>query len=179
MSESVERLKKISGPLLGLAPQEVEDPNELRARIALLLVDLSGTINEIKDKQESIRLTAVGAAEVAQKAHSQGQEILAKLQTIDETTTNTNGKVKVLRSEMDGAKPDLQTLMKERTDKILDEESARLRREGLWVLPKTIKAWVEGAWVKAIKPALVFLGSVSLAWPALRYLWEHRIFWGH
>jgi hypothetical protein len=98
---------------------------------------------------------------------------------IDTTTKETNGKVKKLRGEMDSVLPDRDTLMRERKNKIVDEEIARLRRDNLLVLPRTVGSWLIAGYHRVLMPTLKFLGVVVLAWPVLHWLWQHRIFWGN
>lgn len=122
--------------------------------------------------QINASLEAVNTTLAAQNVTAQEHGL--KIDAIDKTTRETNGKVKALRSEMDESNKNVKILMDEREGRILSEEADRLRREGLMVLPRKIGELVKlGSKYAGI--ALKWLGAVAVAWPALVWLWEHRI----
>lgn len=94
-----------------------------------------------------------------------GEETLA-------TAKETNGKVKVLRKEADDYGPKVKTMYHAYEEQITEEEAARLRRDNLLVVPRTLGKWIKGSW-HYVQVALKWLGALGLAWPFIQWLIDH------
>lgn len=182
-------LEKLERLRVGLEDQNIE-----RAKTAILRTEtdlrIFQKLDTLTDSHARATLAVTQAVRSAGEAKEQGKIIIArldhqdasimprfdaqdvKLAGIDATTKATNGRVNIIE-------PKVEVLTKERKQRILDEEAAKLKREGLLVLPKTLGAALLWLWKNAVNPGLKFLGLVAIAYPVLHWLWTHRIFWGH
>jgi hypothetical protein len=177
-------------------PCMVDAASSIEAKILLTLTEHSNlqaqTNYRFFQKLDQASAAAAQAVEAATAAKVQNERILERLarqdedaaetkqtnQRIDKATQETNGKVKKLRSEMDQTIEERKLLMREREKKILEAEAARLRKEGLMVLPRqigTIAKWLWSHFMTLLKA----LGAIALAWPILEWFWQHRPFFGH
>ncbi len=163
---------------------ELNKQNTMRDQTFAKIFDKFGKIEEATARAEESALEAKKhAATLIERIDTQDNKILPEIkqliEVVDETTKQTNGKVKKLRVDVDEHTKALEPLTKEYRARILEEETAKLRRDGLLVLPRTVGTAIKAIYVKGINPGLKFLGIVAIAWPCLDWLWKHRIFWGH
>lgn len=92
---------------------------------------------------------------------------------IDQTTKATNGRVNVIEPLLNSTVIDVAVIMSERKGRILKEETLRLQRDGLMVLPRKVGTVLKWCW-KNILIVLQWLGAIGLAWPFLQWLWDHH-----
>lgn len=157
---------------LGVSPEVADVVSEPEATGMLLVIE---ALRQLRHGQENTQ-AILSAQNTVLATHTQKLDLGEQtMQRIDKTTQETNGKVKVLRSEMDNQKDIVGGLMKERTEKILQDEADRLRKEGMLVIPRRVGGFLKwcGKW---IYKALAWLGAIAIAWPALVWLWTHRPF---
>ena len=153
----------------------IDTKSDVQAASMVLLVS---HIDKVDAKLEGLRSGQLATQEILAAQNNilaqHGQALAdgkATMERIDATTSETNGKVKKLRSEYDATKEDVCVVMKERKDKIISEEEDRLRREGMLVIPRRIGIFLKICW-KYFGVALKWLGAIGIAWPALQWLWD-------
>jgi hypothetical protein len=144
-------------------------------------------LDDAKASADEAKTSAAQAVATATEAKAHGQAVLDKLNFQDErilgpiradiavirkTTEETNGKVKVLRADVD-------PLMNERKKRLQDEEDNRLRREGLLVLPRTVGAALFWTWQHMIKPTMKAVSTFAVGLVVYEWIWNHRFFFGH
>lgn len=164
-----------SGPLpVGL--DVVDHATDVQAASMLLVLQFRNEFRSAIEGQNLIlgdhgnQLTA-GAGKMLEleanikSVKATGEETLATAQA-------TNGKVIVLRGEMDDIKPKIKDVHQAYEEQVTDEERARLRRENLLVVPRTMGKWVKGSWHYG-KIVMQWLGMIGLAWPFLQWLIDH------
>lgn len=164
-----------SGPL-PVAPEVVDHATDVQAANMLLLIQIR---NEFRSAIESQNLTL---SNHGAQLDTGAQKMLAMESTIGSvkatgeetlaTAKETNGKVKVLRREMDEFGPKVKTMHHAYEEQITEEEASRLRRQNLLVVPRTLGKWIQGSW-HYVQIALKWLGALGLAWPFIQWLIDH------